>query len=217
MVRLPAAGTAGVQEAAIGQRRPSARRGGEAGEVAEGERGRRSRPGEREEVDDEVEPGGAEGVEGEAEESREGLREPPPGTPPAIARVFRRLPLSVHDGPPVGGIGGSGIHVDKIWLGSRHGKQGCAGKADGFSIRGHDEVNVCFRVVHGRTGEDVDVIWEKDGDLAQRRRGVTIPPLHAYRTRAYLVLRNEYVGAWRVRVLSEDGVELASAAFNVVE
>lgn len=141
----------------------------------------------------------------------------PEGTPPQIARVFRRLPLSIHDGPPLAGIGQSGVHVDRIWLGSRAGKNGCIGKSDGFSIAGGDEVNVCFRVVHGRVEEDVDVIWEKDGDLAQRRRGITIPPLHAYRSRSYLVLRGEYVGAWKVRILSSDQVELASATFSVVE
>ncbi|MCA9663004.1 MAG: DUF2914 domain-containing protein [Myxococcales bacterium] len=155
--------------------------------------------------------------EDETSEARGGVREAPENTPAAIAKVFRRLPVSVHDGPPVGGIGASGIHIDRIWLGSKRSKDGCGGKDDGFSIRGGDEVNVCFRVVHGRTQEDVDVIWEKDGDLAQRRRGVTILPLHAYRTRSYLVLRNEYVGSWRVRIFSEDGVELATKTFNVVE
>jgi hypothetical protein len=165
------------------------------------------------------------GENGENQENRENreneprgdVREPPEDTPAAIAKVFRRLPVSVHDGPPVGGIGASGIHIDRIWLGSKRSKDGCGGKDDGFSIGGGDEVNVCFRVVHGRTQEDVDVIWEKDGDLAQRRRGVTILPLHAYRTRSYLVLRNEYVGSWRVRIFSEDHVELATKTFNVVE
>ena len=146
-----------------------------------------------------------------------GVRQPPPGTPPKIAQVFRRLPVSVHDGPPLEGIGATGIHIDKVWLGSSHTRQGCGGKSDNFSISGRDEVNVCFRVVHGRIEEDVDVIWERDGDLAQRRRGVTIPAAHAYRSRSYLVLRNEYVGAWRVRIFSVDGVELATKTFKVVD
>jgi hypothetical protein len=60
------------------------------------------------------------------------------------------------------------------------------------------------------------VLWEKDGELF-RRRGVQIPELHAYRTRAYLVLRREYIGSWKARVLSVDGLELASASFVVVE
>ena len=72
-------------------------------------------------------------------------------------------------------------------------------------------------MVHGRVEEDVDVIWEKDGDLAQRRRGVTIPAAHAYRSRSYLALRGEYVGAWRVRIFSVDGVELATKTFKVVD
>ena len=50
-----------------------------------------------------------------------------------------------------------------------------------------------------------------------RRRSLPIPDLHAYRTRAYLVLRREYIGSWKARVLSVDGIQLASASFVVVE
>lgn len=140
----------------------------------------------------------------------------PPGTSPAIARAFQRIPVAIHDGPPVGAIGGSGIHVDKIWLGERYERDGCAGDAERFSLARHDEVNVCFRVVHSRIEENVDVLWEKDG-APFRSRGLTIPDLHAYRTRAYLALRKEYVGDWKARVLSADGIELASASFVVGE
>ncbi len=141
----------------------------------------------------------------------------PEGTPPHIARVFKRLPVSVRDGPPLGGIGASGIHVDQISLGSRYGRRGCTGKEDDFSIRGRDQVNVCFRVVHNRVDEAVTVVWEKDGDRVKRRRGIAIPGMHAYRSRAFLVLRSEYTARWTVRIYSEDGVELASTAFSVVE
>jgi len=155
----------------------------------------------------------------DAENERGGpsVREPPDGTPPAIARVFRRLPVSVHDGPPLEGIGATGIHIDRIWLGSKQDRRGCSGKTDDFSVDARNEVNVCFRVVHGRVEEDVDVIWELEGDLAKRRRGVTIPADHAYRSRSYLVLRREYVGDWRVRIFSVDGIELASTTFKVVD
>ncbi|MCA9716233.1 MAG: hypothetical protein KC468_16245 [Myxococcales bacterium] len=144
-------------------------------------------------------------------------REVPEGTPPHIARVFRRLPVSVRDGPPLGGIGASGIHVDQLSLGDRYGRRGCTGKQDNFSIGERDQVNVCFRVVHNRVEEAVTVVWEKDGDRVKRRRGIAIPGMHAYRSRAFLVLRREYTARWTVRIFSEDDVELASTTFSVVE
>ncbi len=253
MVRLPAAGSVKSQEAALGVRKPRAKRPRKERVAATPtDRGLRSDAGEPVDVEAAEEGAEAEGVALEeavraereaAEEGAErdaldpdtdpetdpeteragkgsaqvGVREPPPGTPPKIAQVFRRLPVSVHDGPPLEGIGATGIHIDRIWLGSKNTRRGCGGKDDNFSISGRDEVNVCFRVVHGRIEEDVDVIWEKDGDLAQRRRGVTIPAAHAYRSRSYLALRNEYVGAWRVRIFSVDGVELATKTFKVVD
>lgn len=145
-----------------------------------------------------------------------GPRTVPPGTPPAIARVFERLPVGIHDKPPVGAIGATGIHVDKIWVGHAYEREGCSGESEQFSLASHGQVNVCFRVVHSRTEESVEVRWEKDGELF-RRRAVQIPDLHAYRTRAYLVLRREYIGNWKARVMSVDGMELAVASFDVVE
>lgn len=240
MVRLPAAGSVKSQEAALGVR-PKAKRPRRE-RVRPTDRGLRGDdeqgPGEDDGQDGEAEALLAETARAELEErapeepeelaeeredergpggSPVAVREPPADTPAKIAQVFRRLPVSVHDGPPLEGIGSSGIHIDRIWLGSKNTRQGCGGKDDNFSISGGDEVNVCFRVVHGRVEEDVDVIWEKDGDLAQRRRGVTIPAAHAYRSRSYLALRGEYVGAWRVRIFSVDGVELATKTFKVVD
>ena len=40
--------------------------------------------------------------------------------------------------------------------------------------------------------------------------------MHAYRTRAYLKLRREYVGDWEVKVFSGDGAQLARYPFTVV-
>ncbi|MCA9694571.1 MAG: hypothetical protein KC636_33645 [Myxococcales bacterium] len=145
-------------------------------------------------------------------------REAPPGSSEEAARALRRLPLTIHDGPPLAGVGASGIHIDAIDLGSEYSqRRGCHGERDGFSIARGDQVNVCFRVVHNREQEDVTVVWEKDGDLAKRRRGVTIPARHAYRSRAFLVLRREYAARWTVRIYSQDDVELASASFSVVD
>ena len=140
----------------------------------------------------------------------------PPGTPPAIARVFQRLPVAIHDGPPLGGIGATGIHVDKIWLGTSYEKDGCASETERFSLSRDSQVNVCFRAVHSREEESVEVEWVKDGAVF-RRRAVNIPDIHAYRSRAYLVLRREYIGAWQARVLSADGVVLASVDFTVTQ
>jgi len=124
------------------------------------------------------------------------------------------LPVAIHDGPPLGAIGATGIHVDKIWLGTTYEKDGCANETASFSLARDTQVNVCFRVVHSREEESVEVEWIKDG-APFRRRGVNIPDIHAYRSRAYLVLRGEYVGAWQARVLSADGMVLASVDFSV--
>lgn len=138
----------------------------------------------------------------------------PPGTPAHVARVFQRLPVAIHDGPPLGAIGETGIHVDKVWLGSSYERDGCAGETDAFSLAKHSQVNVCFRVVHSRAEEAVEVEWVKEG-APFRRQAVKIPDLHAYRSRAYLVLRREYIGAWQARVLSADRAALATIAFTV--
>ena len=140
----------------------------------------------------------------------------PPGTPNAIAKVFQRLPVAIHDGPPLGGIGATGIHVDKIWLGTSYEKDGCASETGRFSLARDSQVNVCFRVVHSRQEEAVEVEWIKDG-AAFRRRAINIPDIHADRSRAYLVRRREYIGAWQARVLAADAVVLASVEFTVTE
>lgn len=144
------------------------------------------------------------------------LREPPPGTPEEIAADFRKLPVSAADRPPVGGVGAGGTHVDRIWMGTTYAHGDCIGKRDGFSVDSGDRPSVCVRVVHPREKEEIAVVWEKKGGAARRSK-LTIKPIHAYRTRAYLVLRREYVGEWTVRILSADGVELASHDFEVVQ
>lgn len=151
-----------------------------------------------------------------AADAAPGPRVAPPGTPAAIARAFQRLPVAISDRPPVGGIGASAIHVDKIWLGAGYEREGCTGEEERFSLAKHGQINVCFRVVHSRVEESVDVLWEKDGELF-RRQSLQIPERHAYRTRAYLVLRREYIGSWKARVVSVDGVELAGKSFVIVE
>jgi hypothetical protein len=46
---------------------------------------------------------------------------------------------------------------------------------------------------------------------------MVVKPMHAYRTRAYLKLRSEYVGKWTVQILAEGDIELATYAFTVTE
>jgi hypothetical protein len=101
-------------------------------------------------------------------------------------------------------------------MGAQYEDGDCTGASDRFSVSAEPRPSVCVRVVHPREKEEVAVIWEKSGGSVRRGK-LTIKPTHAYRTRAYLVLRREDVGDWTVRILSQDGVELASHAFQVVE
>ncbi|MCA9707460.1 MAG: DUF2914 domain-containing protein, partial [Myxococcales bacterium] len=141
-------------------------------------------------------------------------REPPPGTPDEIAAVFRRLPVSPSDGPPIGGIGANGIHIDELRMGTDVDGT-CSTLTDEFSVSGLDRAGVCVRVVHPREKDELQVLWQKHGGYTRRSKMVVLPK-HAYRTRGYLKLRSEYIGEWTVRILSSDGVELARHEFTVV-
>ena len=138
----------------------------------------------------------------------------PAGTPVENAKAFSKLPVSVHDGPPLGGIGRTGIHVDAVETGRDYRNGECKDETRTFTVAADKEVSVCFRVVHERKDESVRVLWDKDG-VTTRRGGVRIRDLHAYKTRAYLELRPEYVGSWRVRIISDDDVELAVSEFEI--
>lgn len=141
-------------------------------------------------------------------------RAPPPGTPEAHAEALRRLPVGRADRPPVAGVGPMGLHVDRVAIGSMYDAGKCAGHETGFSATRHDRVSVCFRVVHPRTTQRVTVLWQRDGET-MRRTKMTIPSAHAYRTRAFIVLREGDAGRWNVRIMSTDGIELARAGFDV--
>jgi hypothetical protein len=142
----------------------------------------------------------------------------PPGTPEENVKAFLKLPVSIHDGPPVGGIGRSGIHVDAISTARGRDNSSCTEPTEKFSVVADEYVNVCFRVVHVREQESLRVIWEKDGKVTRRGR-IRIPDLHAYTTRAYLLLRPEYTGRWRVRIVpdGEENIDLAVAEFEISE
>lgn len=139
----------------------------------------------------------------------------PADTPEDNAKALRKLPQSPHDRGPVGGIGPEGLHIDRITMGTTYEDGTCSGPVGKFSIRDDGATNVCFRAVHPRTTQRVVVHWEHEGTLA-RRTFVTIGDSHGYRTRAALNLRRSYRGQWTVRVLSTDGIELASQSFEVL-
>ena len=139
----------------------------------------------------------------------------PPGTPEENAESFLTMPLGVSDGAPLGGIGKDGIHLDQFTIGSELDGRDCSGKHDDFSVEGRDTVTLCFRVVQRRQESTVMVLWEREGETI-RRSVVNIKPTHGYRTRVKLALREEYVGGWTARILSEDEIELARRSFRVV-
>lgn len=136
---------------------------------------------------------------------------------PAGVVALEQVPRAKSDRPPLGGVAGSGLHVDRIGVGSAYDRGICDERPEGdaFSVREHGQAHVCFRAVHLRREERVTVRWERDGRLVKRTR-VRIPAMHAYRTRAGIGLRKAFIGHWDVRVMSEDGVELAHDAFDVV-
>jgi hypothetical protein len=142
-------------------------------------------------------------------------RNPPPGTPEHHARALEKLPHSSHDRTPVGGIGPDGLHVDRITMGTTLEDGACTGPVGKFSARTEKIAHVCFRAVHPRKVQRVIVRWERNGKLV-RRTFVRIGTTHGYRTRAGLSLRHRAKGSWKARVMSTDGVELASHAFEIL-
>lgn len=142
-------------------------------------------------------------------------RSPPPGTPEQHAAALEKLPHSDQDRAPLGGIGPEGMHVDRITMGTGYDHGTCTGPVGKFSVRTEKVVHLCFRVVHPRMVQRVIVHWERNGKLV-RRTFVRIDDSHGYRTRAGLSLRRRKKGDWTARVLSLDGVELASHSFQVL-
>lgn len=141
-------------------------------------------------------------------------RATPPGTASPGVTAFRKIPKSSRDRAPLEGVGVSGIHVDRLDLGSTYQDGVCHGPNRDYSSAKAKTVHVCFRAVHRRQTERVLVKWEKNGRLV-RRAWIVIPAAHAYRTRAGLRIRSASVGSWTVTVESSDGVVLASGDFKV--
>lgn len=197
--------------------------GDAAGQGETGETG-----GDPSEVEAGTETGGAEAPEPgspeiEAVDGKREVEDPrdpsliPPGTPDANAKAFLRLPVSLSDGAPLGGIGRSGIHVDDVSMGAGKDNLRCDDPTQQFSVETSDYINVCFRAVHSRQDDHVRVIWEKDGEVTRRGKLKIPERMHAYKTRAYLRVRPEYVGSWRVRIVpeGEDEIDLVVAEFEI--
>lgn len=141
-------------------------------------------------------------------------RRVPAGTTDDHAEAFRKLPHGRGDGTPLSGIGSEGVHVDRLTIGTKAQLSRCTGESKNFSARRDDMVHACIRVVHRRLPQRVMVRWERDGHLV-RRQWLPIPDVHAFRTRASMPVRDRFRGDWEVRVLSDDGVELATHAFHI--
>jgi hypothetical protein len=142
------------------------------------------------------------------------IRRAPAGASETAAAAFARIPKARDDRAPLGGIADTGLHVDRLSLGTEFDRGECRGSKTGFSTATHDYVHFCFRVVHPRQVEYVLVKWERGGSV-ERRAWVRIPDDHAYRTRAGLSLRKAEPGGWVVRVESATGTELASTKFEI--
>jgi hypothetical protein len=150
-----------------------------------------------------------------AVEQRPAVRVAPHGTGQLTAKAFSRIPVSRYDRAPVGAIAPSGLHIDRISIANGYEESRCKGAKNGFAVGRDAEIHVCLRVVHLRQQERLVVRWEKDGRVVRRTR-LSIPPYHAYRTRAGLRLRSGYEGRWRVRIMTpKGGRQLATASFTV--
>jgi hypothetical protein len=140
----------------------------------------------------------------------------PPGTSERNAAAFRQLPVQAGDGPPVGGIGSGGIHLDELEVGHGWVKSRCSELSREFTIGVQDRVNVCMRVVHERgTATELALEWLRNGRQARRSK-VSIGDMHALLTRAYLPISAGYEGEWQARVVAVDGTVIGEVSFTVV-
>lgn len=163
-------------------------------------------------------PGAADAVTGEGGGLAElvGSGDPravPPGTDPKAAAAFENIPVLDTDGPPVGGIGKTGVHVDRLAVGDPDGPRECQELRTRFTLE-DGRVNLCLRVVHPRKKERVAVRWVRDGET-MRRSLVHVPGAHAYRSRVFLTLKDGYEGNWTAVVESYERTVLGEIDFVV--
>lgn len=137
----------------------------------------------------------------------------PPATLASNARAFRRIPVVEGDLEPLGGVGEYGVHIDRIETGREVDHGHCESKTASFE-GGEETANVCFRVLHRREQQRLTALWEHNGHVV-RRTMLTVPKQRAFWTRASVRMREDQTGPWIVRVVSDDGVELARTTFSV--
>lgn len=146
------------------------------------------------------------------------LRDPsriPAGTPAANAKAFSKLPVAKGDGPPIGGIGPNGIHLDTLEIGKGWHNSKCDQVGSTFTSGVDDKVNVCMRVIHPRDQEEeLMIYWERDGKLSQRSK-VPVKAIHAYLTRGWLPVTPERVGKWKASIKTADGTVLGEVQFEI--
>lgn len=138
----------------------------------------------------------------------------PPGTPAANAKAFSKLAVAKGDGPPIGGIGPNGIHIDALEVGKGWEKSRCDQVGSSFTAGVDEKVNVCMRVIHPREEEELTISWERDGKVAQRSK-VSVKAIHAYLTRGWLPVKQERVGKWKAVIKASDGTVLGEANFEI--
>lgn len=138
----------------------------------------------------------------------------PAGTPAANAKAFAKLPVAKGDGPPIGGIGKNGIHIDTLEIGKGWHNSRCDQIGSTFTSGVDDKVNVCMRVIHPREDEELTIYWEHNGKLNQRSK-VVVKPIHAYLTRGWLPVTSERVGTWKASIKTADGTVLGEVSFEI--
>src|SRR5690606_29142910 len=138
----------------------------------------------------------------------------PAGTPTANAKAFAKLPVAKGDGPPIGGIGLNGIHIDTLEIGKGWHNSKCDQIGNTFTAGVDDKVNVCMRVIHPREDEELTIEWEREGKLSQRSK-VIVKPIHAYLTRGWLPVTPERAGKWKASIKTADGTVLGEVQFEI--
>jgi hypothetical protein len=138
----------------------------------------------------------------------------PAGTPAANAKAFSKLAVAKGDGPPIGGIGPNGIHIDTLEVGKGWESSKCDQVGNVFTAGVDDKVNVCMRVIHQREDEELTILWQHEGKVAQRSK-VAVKPIHAYLTRGWLPVKAERKGKWKASIQTADGTVLGEAGFEI--
>jgi hypothetical protein len=138
----------------------------------------------------------------------------PAGTPAANAKAFAKLPAVKGDGPPVGGIGPNGIHIDTLEVGKGWERSKCDQVSSVFTAGVDEKVNVCMRVVHPREEVELTIVWEHEGKVAQRSKE-SVQAIHAYLTRGWLPVKSERKGKWKASVQASDGTVLGEVNFEI--